>query len=189
MSQFRWEVGEKLRRHGQLSVQILNAKDKRPGDDEIRMLAEIELHPEVREWDIDVHTDNMEEMYRLFKKFFDELPKNENQSFLVAKTRERLVGFVGIHRKSGLMNHIGEIGISVHPDYQGRGIGTKLLKAAVELARNEGLERLEADTLVNNKPMIKIAEKAGFKLEGVRKRRIKKNGKYSDEALLAITLS
>jgi len=170
------------------SVQILNAKDKRPSDDEIRMLAEIEVHPKVREWDTDVHTENLEEMYLLFKKFFDELPMNKDQSFLIAKACERLVGFVGIHRESGFLSHIGEIGISVHPDFQGRGIGTKLLVTAVELARKEGFKRLEADTLTNNKPMLKIAAKVGFRLEGVRKMRIKKNGKYLDEALLAITL-
>jgi putative acetyltransferase len=152
------------------------------------MLAEIEVHPKIREWDTDVHTENLEEMYQIFKKFFDELPKNKDQSFLVAKCCERLVGFVGIHRRGGLMSHIGEIGISVHPDYQRRGIGTKLLMTAVELTRKEGFERLEADTLENNKPMIKIAGKVGFRLEGVRKMRIKKNGKYLNEALLAVTL-
>jgi len=175
-------------KRSRFSVQILDAKEEPPNDDEIRMLAEIEVHPKVREWDTDVPTEDVEEMYRLFKKFFDELPKNRDQSFLVAKCRERLVGFVGIHRRGGFMSHVGEIGISVHPDYHGRGIGTKLLMAAVELARKEGFERLEADTLANNKPMIQIAEKVGFRLEGVRKMRIKKNGRYLDEALLAITL-
>lgn len=180
---------KKPMKHDQASVQILDAKNTQFGDEEIRMLAEIELHPKVQEWDTDVHTEDTEEMYRLFKKFFKKLPKNEDQIFLVAKTTERVVGFVGIHRMNGLMNHIGEVGITIHPDYQGRGIGTKLLIAAVKLAKKKGFERLEADTLANNKPMIKIAEKAGFKLEAIRKMRIKKNGKYFDEALLATTFS
>jgi len=117
------------------------------------------------------------------------LPNNEDQIFLVAETSNRVVGFVGIHRMGGLMKHIGEVGITVHPDNQGKGIGTKLLTAAIELAKKKGFERLEADTLANNKPMIRIAEKIGFRLEAVRKMRIKKNGKYLDEALLVKTLS
>jgi len=175
-------------KHDKTSVQVLDAKDTRLTDDEICMLAEIELHPKVQEWDTDVHTEDAKEMYQLFKKFFEELPKNENQIFVIAKTTDKVVGFVGIHRMGGLMGHIG-VGITVHPDYQSRGIGTKLLKAAVELARKKGFERLEADTLANNKPLIKIAQKVGFRLEAVRKMRIKKDGKYFDEALLAITLS
>lgn len=171
-----------------MSVQILDAKDIQFRDEEIRMLVEIELHPKVQEWDTDVHTQNTQEMYRLFKKFFEELPENEDQIFLIARVAKRIVGFVGIHRMSGLMRHIGEVGMAVHPDYQGRGIGTKLLTATAEAARKKGFERLEVDTLVSNKPMIRIAQKAGFRLEAVRKMRIKRNGKYLDEALLAITL-
>ncbi len=48
--------------------------------------------------------------------------------------------------------------------------------------------RLEADTLAGNKAMIRVAEKAGFKREGVRKRRIKINGNYEDEVLLGMIL-
>jgi len=173
-------------KRNRLTVQILNAKDKRPSDDDMRVLAEIDVHPKIREWDTGVQTEDPEEMYRLFEKFFDDLPTNERQSFLIRKVRGRLVGFVGIYRRSEIMSHIGEIGISVHPRYQRRGIGTKLLTAAVELARRKGFKRLEADTLAGNKPMIKIAEKVGFRREGLRKKRIKKNGKYLDQALLAI---
>jgi len=173
----------------QTPVQILDARNTRLTEDEIHMLAEIELHPNVQEWDTDVHTQDAKEMYRLFKKSLEELPKNKDQIFLVAKTADRIVGFVGIHRLSGYMRHIGEVGITVHPDYHGMGIGTKLLAAAVKLARKRDFERLEACTLANNKPMIRIAEKAGFRLEAVRKGRIKKSGKYLDETLSAMSLS
>ena len=170
----------------QTSVQILDCKETRLTDDEIRMLAEIELHPKVQEWETGIPTKNIEEMYQLFKKFFEELPKNESQIFLVAKTAKRVVGFAGIHRMSRLP-HIGEVGVIVHPDYQARGIGTQLLMAAIESARNKGFERLEADTLAHNKSMVKLVKKLGFKFEGVRKMRIKRNGKYLDEALFAMT--
>jgi len=172
--------------HDQMSVRILDAQDKPLNDGEIRMLAEIELHPKVQEWDTGAPTKDIEEMYRLFKKFFEELPKNEDQIFLVAKAAKRVVGFVGIHRMSRLP-HIGQVGVIVHPDYQSRGIGTQLLMAAIESARNKGFERLEADTLAHNKPMIKLVKKVGFKFEGVRKMRIKRSGKYLDEALFAMT--
>jgi hypothetical protein len=66
-------------------MQILNAKDERLRDNEVRMLAEIEVNPKIREWDTGVPTDDIEEMYGLFKKFFNELQTNERQSFLMQR--------------------------------------------------------------------------------------------------------
>jgi RimJ/RimL family protein N-acetyltransferase len=82
------------------------------------------------------------------------------------------------------MSHIGEIGISIHPNYWNKGFGTRLLKTAVRKAKEEGFLRLEIETLASNKAMIRIAEKAGFKIEGVMKMRINKDGKYEDEVLM-----
>ena len=59
---------------------------------------------------------------------------------------------------------------------------------ACKLAKSEGFSRLEVDTLVKNKAMRRVAEKAGFILEGVRKMRFNMNGRYEDEALLALLL-
>ncbi len=125
----------------------------------------------------------------LFKGFFERLPKDENQLFLVGILDGEVIGFLGIHRTSKRMTHVGVIGISVHPDYWRRGFGTRLLKAGIELARDEGFTRLEADILYKNKAMRKLAEKLGFRLEGIRKMRIEIDGRYEDEALLALLLS
>jgi len=87
------------------------------------------------------------------------------------------------------MKHIGIVGISVHPDYWSKGFGSELLKVGIEQARKERFLRLEADTLAKNKAMIRIAEKVGFKLEGVRRKRIKIGKVYGDEALLGLILT
>lgn len=172
----------------EIALKILNAKESTLSEDNIHTIAEIDIHPEIRKWDTDIHTKDVEENYRLFKKFFEELPEDENQEVLVAKVDCRVEGFLGIHRMSKRMKHVGEVGIMIHPEYQRKGIGTKLLKAAIRLASKKGYRRLEADTLATNVAMRKIAQKAGFKLEGVRKMRIRKNGQYLDEALMAIIL-
>ncbi|NIO36579.1 GNAT family N-acetyltransferase [Candidatus Bathyarchaeota archaeon] len=170
------------------SFRIVNAK-KHPLDKKaIRALAEIETHAKVREWDVDIHTEDPNEMNVLFKEFFERLSDDKNQLFLCGKLDDEVVGFLGIHRKSKRMTHIGVVGVIVHPDYWRRGLGTKLLKAGIELARNEGFIRLEADTLAKNRAMIKLAEKSGFQLEGIRKMRFDMNGEYEDEALLALLL-
>lgn len=172
-----------------MPLQIVDAKKHPLNDEDIRVLAEIETHPKVMEWDVDVHTEDPNEMYLLFKKFFEKLPVDENQLFLIGKLDEKVIGFLGIQRQSKRLNHVGVVGVTVHPDYWRKGYGTQLLKVGVEQAKKEGFVRLEADTLAKNKAMRRIAEKVGFKPEGVRKKRFKMNGRYEDEALLALILN
>lgn len=172
-----------------MPFQIVDAKKHPLNDEAIRMLAEIETHPKVMEWDVDVHTEDPNEMYLVFKGVFEKLPEDWNQLFLVGKLDEKVIGFLGIHRQSKRLNHVGVVGITVHPDYWRKGYGTQLLKASVKLAKKEGFVRLEADTLAKNKAMRRIAEKVGFKLEGIRKKRVKMNSRYEDEALLALLLN
>lgn len=171
-----------------MSFQIVDTKKDPLDDKAVRVLAEIETHPKVREWDVDVHTKDPSEMYKLFKEFFERLPNDPNQLFLVGKLDGEVIGFLGIHRKSKRMTHVGVVGITVHPDYWRNGFGTRLLKAGIDLARDEGFTRLEADTLAKNKVMRKLAEKFEFKLEGLRKMRFNMNGRYEDEALFALLL-
>jgi putative acetyltransferase len=171
-----------------MSLQIVDAKKCALKDKEVWMLAEIETHPKVMEWDTDIHTKNRSRMYRLFKRFFEGLPSNMNQIFLVGKLNGKVIGFLGIHRKSKRMKHVGIVGVTIHPDYWGRGFGTKLLKAGIEHARIEGFLRLETDSLAKNKAMIRIAEKVGFKLEGARRMSIRMNERYEDEIQLGMII-
>ena len=171
-----------------MSFRIIDGKNYSFSNKELWMLAEMETHPEVMKWNIDVYTDDTNKMYHLFRKAIEKLPKEKNQIFLVAKLNDKVIGFLGIRYKSKQMEHVGDVGITIHPDYWNRGFGTMLLKTGIEKAKKEGLLRIEAETLATNKSMIRIAEKTGFKIEGVRKMRIKKNGKYEDEVILGIIL-
>ncbi len=47
-------------------------------------------------------------------------------------------------------------------DVHGQGIGTKLLRAAADLAREEGDEVIRLDTLTYNYPAQKMYEKFGY---------------------------
>ena len=56
---------------------------------------------------------------------------------------KRLVGFVNIAGDGGL--HAFLLDVTVHPDFQRRGIGKQLVKEAVRLARGTGAEFLHVD--------------------------------------------
>jgi len=159
-------------------------------DEDVRMIAEMEVHPEIRKWDTDYihHSSDFETNIRGFRKFLERVPEDEDQLCLLARLDGKVVGFMGIHRFGELKSHVGDVGIMVHSEYQRRGIGTKLLEAGIKLARLKGFKRLEADTLATNIAMREAADKAGFRLEGIRRKDINMHGQLRDSALYAILL-
>lgn len=171
----------------EMDLEIVNTRSQKLTRDDIRALAENEEHPEVGKWDIPAFGGDVEKATAAFEKALENPDKNDE--FLVAKLEGRVVGFIGIHRfkgEMGEMSHIGEIGIAVHPSHQRMGVATQLLEAGVSLAKTRDFKRLEADTLAHNTAMRRLLEKTGFELEGIRKKRIKRDGKYFDEACYAI---
>ena len=120
-----------------MTFRIIYGKNYSFSDEDLWVLAEIETHPEVLKWNIDVYTDDVNRMYHLFKKATEKLPKEKNQIFLIAKLDDEVVGFLGIRSKDKQMKHVGDVGITIHPDYWNRGFGTRLLKAGIIHARTE----------------------------------------------------
>ncbi|RMG36361.1 MAG: GNAT family N-acetyltransferase, partial [Methanobacteriota archaeon] len=58
-----------------------------------------------------------------------------------------------------------EFAITISDAYQRSGLGTILLTKLVEIGRNEGVDRIIADILPENKGMQRVCEKVGFKLK------------------------
>lgn len=58
-----------------------------------------------------------------------------------------------------------EYAILVRDDFQRHGLGTKLLESLLQFGRDEGIKRILAYMLRENRAMIKISEKLGFRLE------------------------
>ncbi|HXY98793.1 MAG TPA: GNAT family protein [Stellaceae bacterium] len=82
--------------------------------------------------------------------------------------------------------HCGTLGIGLHADYRGRGIGRKLLEATVAAAWRYGLERIELTVFISNLRARLLYEKAGFLPEGVLRRHRKVNGVYEDSLFMAL---
>lgn len=58
----------------------------------------------------------------------------------------------------------GEFAMLVGDAYQRQGIGTELLRRLVEVGRREGLRRITADILVQNRAMQQVSRKLGFQI-------------------------
>jgi putative acetyltransferase len=106
---------------------------------------------------------------------------------LVAELDGRVIGLLGLHPEAGpRRRHCAGIGMSVHDDYQGRGVGAALLAAAVDLADNWlGLRRLELTVFADNAPAIHLYEKFGFVREGTLRAFALRAGVYADAYSMA----
>jgi RimJ/RimL family protein N-acetyltransferase len=82
--------------------------------------------------------------------------------------------------------HCGTLGIGVHADYRGRGIGRKLIEATIAAAWRYGLERIELTVFMSNLRARRLYEKVGFLPEGVLRRHRKVNGAYEDSLFMAL---
>jgi len=69
--------------------------------------------------------------------------------------------------------------MAVRDDWRGRGVGTALMKAALDLADNWiGLRRVELKVFVDNEPAIALYKKFGFEVEGTHRMHALRNAEY-----------
>jgi ribosomal protein S18 acetylase RimI-like enzyme len=73
---------------------------------------------------------------------------------------------------------VGELGMAVAREWRGRGVGSALLAAAIEMARDEGLHKLSLDVFPHNVQAIALYLRFGFVEEG---RRVKHYRRASGE--------
>jgi putative acetyltransferase len=107
---------------------------------------------------------------------------------LVAVVDEKIVGQLGLYTfpDQPRRKHVGTIGMGVHDDWQGRGIGKALLQACVDLAdRWLNLSRLELEVYTDNEPAIRLYERFGFEREGTLRQHAFREGHYVDSYFMA----
>jgi len=104
----------------------------------------------------------------------------------VAVLEGQIVGQAGLHVDQGRRRHVGSLGMCVHDQFQGRGIGRKLLAALLDIADNFlGLVRVELEVFPDNTPAIRLYESAGFEHEGSKRKAIFRKGRYCDGLMMA----
>jgi L-phenylalanine/L-methionine N-acetyltransferase len=107
---------------------------------------------------------------------------------LVACVDDEVVGQSGLHTlpNQPRRRHVGQLGMAVRDDWQGKGVGTALMQALVDLADNWlNLLRLELEVYTDNEPAVRLYTKFGFKIEGTAVRHAFRDGRYVDSYLMA----
>lgn len=81
--------------------------------------------------------------------------------------------------------HVGTLGMGVHKDFRGQGIGRLLMERALKHARRIRLERVELDVYSSNISAIQLYKSFEFEVEGVKRRARKFGSIYEDVIMMA----
>lgn len=107
---------------------------------------------------------------------------------LVAEVDGRVVGNLGLHpaSRSPRRRHAAAIGMSVHDDWQRRGVGSALLVAALDIADNWlNYRRLELTVYTDNAAALALYRKFGFAIEGTHRDFAFRDGRFVDAYAMA----
>jgi putative acetyltransferase len=102
-------------------------------------------------------------------------------TFVVAEAAGAVVGAASLHRKLNRLSHCASVGIMVHDDHQGRGVGTALMAALTDAADKWlGVLRLELEVNVDNVAALALYRRFGFVVEGRSVASTFRDGEYVD---------
>jgi len=122
----------------------------------------------------------------LWRKRLAEPP--EGTFNLLACVEDEIIGHLGLHTfpNHPRRRHAGQIGMAVRDDWHGKGAGTALMGAAVDLADKWlNLTRLELDVYTDNEPAIRLYQKFGFVIEGTLVNYAYRDGQFVDTYTMA----
>jgi len=125
------------------------------------------------------HLSNKSVYYRFFRskheltekelKYFTEVDFNHHVAIVAAIQNVGKENDIGVARYIELKDRgsqrIAEVAFAIDDEYQHKGVGTLLFKELVAIAQEQGIKRLVAEVLLDNKAMLKIFEHSGYKLE------------------------
>jgi RimJ/RimL family protein N-acetyltransferase len=125
------------------------------------------------------------------RRYLRAVRRYPHAAVLVAEAEDgAVVGRLSIARdQHPASRHVADLGLMVARLHRRRGIGTALLEAAAEWARDVGVSKLELHVFPWNEAAIALYENFGFVREGYRHAHYRRGDGYADAVLMALWLS
>ena len=118
--------------------------------------------------------------------YVEEISEDEDAAYFLIEYQGEKAGTISLH---GIENEYGrgEFGISIHPDLQGLGIGTKAVQMIVQYGFDTlNMHKVRGGHLEHNPASRRVMEKAGFQEEGVERDYKYVDGEWKDVIWMGI---
>jgi RimJ/RimL family protein N-acetyltransferase len=120
------------------------------------------------------------------RRYLRAIRRYPHAAVFVAEDDGRIVGRLSVARdQHPASRHVADLGLIVAATHRRRGIGTALLDAALEWAREAGVRKLELHVFPWNEAAIALYERFGFVREGYRHAHYRRGDEYVDAILMA----
>lgn len=123
-------------------------------------------------------------------EWIESVNRTPNSLSLMGFVDGELAGMCGLLAESKpKLAHNAGIGITVKQKFWGLGVGTAMLKAAIDFAKATcSIKIIHLEVFAENERAIRLYKYLGFEEVGRRKQRFCVNGKYHDEILMDLHL-
>jgi len=119
------------------------------------------------------------------RKWLEGISPTNNVSLVVEKD-SRIIGNGGFERHQGRRSHVAYLGMGLHDDFHGRGIGSRLRRELIMVADDWlNLKRIELTVYVDNAPAIALYKRNGFEIEGMHRDFAFRGGAFADAYAMA----
>jgi len=82
---------------------------------------------------------------------------------LLAVHQDQIIACATLHQQlGGWKRHIGRVSVLVHPKFRGRGLASALISETIDIARQVGLEKVEAEFIGGQETALKMFGMLGF---------------------------
>ncbi len=116
---------------------------------------------------------------------------SSREAMFVAESDGRIIGMQSLDLFRSLlrtMDHVGELGTFVLPEWRGKGVGHALANGTLAFAREHGYEKLAIWVRARNTNAQQFYSSLGFHPVGWLTRQVKLAGEYDDEILMELFL-
>ena len=98
--------------------------------------------------------------------FFNEIETNHFATYIVIEEDGKVIGYCGVWI---IVDEAHITNIAVLPSYRGQGLGDKLMRSMIEIAKEMGARTMTLEVRVSNTPAQSLYRKFGFQEGGIRK--------------------